>query len=67
MRGEVGNKTPKKEIDNSTFLWGQMDDFLTKFWLGRERNFEVKYIVLSTNVPSLSENIYLKYRKLNKT
>ena len=61
MRGEVGNKTPKKDIDNPSFLWGHMDDFFTQFGLGRERNFVVKYNVLS-DVPSLSENT-----ELNKT
>ena len=28
MRGEVGKKTPKREIDNPLFLWRHMADFL---------------------------------------
>ena len=27
IRGEVGKKTPKKEIDNPSFLWRHMADF----------------------------------------
>ena len=27
MRGEVGKKTPKREIDNTLFLWRHMADF----------------------------------------
>ena len=42
MRGEVGKKTPKKEMDNPSFLWCHIGDFwdtLSSYKLISKLNF----------------------------
>ena len=63
MRGEVWNKTPKKEMDNPSVLWRHMADFLRHFEKLRSLNvwyfqfciFFIKYPSIHPWIRSLLE------------
>ena len=45
MRGEVGKKTTKKDMDNPSFLWRHIADFEHFFGLFQAVSYELTYSV----------------------